>query len=199
MDSFVNLHLHSDASLGDSIIKVPDLVKKLEEYEQEYVALTDHSSCMNHYALRKACEGTNIKPIYGNEFYCRLDTTKPSDRTRYHLVLLAMNQDGLTNINKMQRIAVQDYFYYKPLLPHDVLFDNTEGIFVSTACALSYIAQCFLSNEDDKAYNDLLQKYRQLQNEYQLINEAKLHLEYEIRQKNETTNKILNDFGSFKL
>ena len=47
--------------------------------------------------------------------------------------------------------------------------------------------------EDDKAYNDLLQKYRQLQNEYQLINEAKLHLEYEIRQKNETTNKILND------
>lgn len=155
MDSFTNLHLHSDASLGDSIIKVPDLVKKLEEYEQEYVALTDHSSCMNHYALRKACEGTNIKPIYGNEFYCRLDTTKPSDRTRYHLVLLAMNQDGLTNINKMQRIAVQDYFYYKPLLPHDILFDNTEGIFVSTACALSYIAQCFLSNEDDKAYNFL--------------------------------------------
>ena len=47
--------------------------------------------------------------------------------------------------------------------------------------------------EDDKAYDDLLQKYRQLQNEYQLINEAKLHLEYELRQKNETTNKILND------
>ena len=47
--------------------------------------------------------------------------------------------------------------------------------------------------EDDKAYNDLLQKYRQLQNEYQLINEAKLHLEYELRQKNETTNKILSD------
>ena len=47
--------------------------------------------------------------------------------------------------------------------------------------------------EEYKAYNDLLQKYRQLQNEYQLINEAKLHLEYEIRQKNETTNKILSD------
>ena len=47
--------------------------------------------------------------------------------------------------------------------------------------------------EEDKAYNDLLQKYRQLQNEYHLINEAKLHLEYEIRQKNETTNKILSD------
>ena len=47
--------------------------------------------------------------------------------------------------------------------------------------------------EDDKAYNDLLQKYRQLQNEFQLMNNAKLRLEYEIKQKNETTNKILND------
>ena len=47
--------------------------------------------------------------------------------------------------------------------------------------------------EDDKAYNDLLKKYRQQKNEYKLINKAKLHLEYELRQKNETTNKILND------
>ena len=46
---------------------------------------------------------------------------------------------------------------------------------------------------DDNAYNELLQKYRQLQNEYQLINEAKLHLEYELRQKTESTNKIIND------
>ena len=54
-------------------------------------------------------------------------------------------------------------------------------------------SQLMQLEEEDKAYNDLLQKYRQLQNEYQLINGAKLHLEYEIRQKNETTNKILND------
>ena len=54
-------------------------------------------------------------------------------------------------------------------------------------------SQLIQLEEDDKAYNDLLLKYRQLQNEYQLINEAKLHLEYELRQKNETTNKILND------
>ena len=47
--------------------------------------------------------------------------------------------------------------------------------------------------EDDKAYNDLLQQYRQLQNEYQLMNDAKLHLEYELKQKNESTNKLLND------
>ena len=54
-------------------------------------------------------------------------------------------------------------------------------------------SQILQLEENDKAYNALLQKYRQLQNEYQLINDAKIHLEYELKQKNETTNKILND------
>jgi chromosome segregation ATPase len=54
-------------------------------------------------------------------------------------------------------------------------------------------SQLIQLEEDDKAYNELLQKYRQLQNEYQLVNEAKLHLEYELKQKNESTNKILSD------
>ena len=54
-------------------------------------------------------------------------------------------------------------------------------------------SQLLQLEQDDKAYNDLLQKYRQLQNEYQLVNEAKLHLEYELKQKNESNNKILCD------
>jgi chromosome segregation ATPase len=54
-------------------------------------------------------------------------------------------------------------------------------------------SQIMQLEENDKAYNALLQKYRQLQNEYQLINDAKIHLEYELKQKTETTNKILND------
>ena len=54
-------------------------------------------------------------------------------------------------------------------------------------------SQIIQLDENDKAYNSLLQKYRQLQNEYQLLNDSKIHLEYELKQKNETTNKILND------
>ena len=54
-------------------------------------------------------------------------------------------------------------------------------------------SQLIQLEEDDKAYNDLLLKYRQLQKEYQLMNDAKLHLEYEYKQKNESMNKILED------
>ena len=54
-------------------------------------------------------------------------------------------------------------------------------------------AQIAQLDDNDRAYNALFQKYCQLQSEYQLLNDSKIHLEYELKQKNETTNKILND------
>lgn len=153
MDKYCNLHLHTDASLGDSIITVPHLVQQLQEYEQEYCAITDHGSTMNHYSFLKACEDTNIKPLFGNELYCKKDYNKPDNQQRFHLVLIAMNQKGLENIRKLQRISVADHFYYKPLTPHELIFENTEGIFCSTACALSYINNQFLQGNDDEAYS----------------------------------------------
>ena len=50
--------------------------------------------------------------------------------------------------------------------------------------------------EDDKIYNELLQKYHELQNEYQLMNDSKLHLEYELKQKTENSNKVIQDLKS---
>lgn len=152
-DNYVNLHLHTDASLGDSIITVPQLVNQLQEYGQEYCAITDHSSLMNHYAFQQECSKNNVKFLLGNELYCKKDYSKPDNRDRYHLVLIAMNQKGLENIRKIQRISVSDHFYYKPLSPHPLIFENTEGIFCSTACALSYINNQFLQGNDEEAYD----------------------------------------------
>lgn len=152
-DKFCNLHVHTDASIGDSIIKVPDLIKVLKEYGQGYCAITDHSSLMNHYSFQQECSKNNVKFLLGNELYCKKDYIKPDNQQRFHLVLLAQNEKGLQNIRKIQRIAVAEHFYYKPLVPHDLIFENTEGIFCSTACALSYINNQFLQGNDEEAYD----------------------------------------------
>lgn len=153
MDKYVNLHVHSHYSIGDSVIKIPELINQVKIYNQEYVAITDHASTMGWYEIQKESQKQKIFALYGNEFYCKTSLEKPSSKTRYHLVCLAMNEQGLQNIRKMQRISVKDHFYWKPLLPHSVLFENTEGVFVSTACSLSYINQMFLEEKDDKAYD----------------------------------------------
>lgn len=160
MDNFVNLHCHTSASLQDSIIKIPDLVKKVKEYGQSAVAVTDHSSCASWIELNKECQNNDIKPIFGNEFYCIPEYEK-GNRNRDHLVLLAMGEEGLTNIRRLQRIAVENT-YYKPLLSYQILESTPHNdIYCTSACSLSTISKCILDNnirgaiEYAEYFNDL--------------------------------------------
>ena len=153
---FVNLHLHSMYSVQDSIIKIPDLAKKLNEYKQTACAITDHSSCAGWIEFNNVMRSNNIKPIFGNEFYCTDSYDSSKTRDRDHLVMLAMNNEGLTNIRRFQRIAVE-HFYYKPILSYECLKEYpTDGIYCTSACSLGSIAKNILNNNFDKAEDYLL-------------------------------------------
>ena len=149
MDNFVNLHVHSMFSKQDAVIKIDELVNKVIEYGQNAVAITDHSSTSAHYYLKKECEEKGIKPIFGNEFYTNLSYENKT-RDRNHLVCLAMTDEGVRNINRLQDIAVHNR-YYKPIVSHEILPDYTEGIFATSACSLGIISQTILQDDMLKA------------------------------------------------
>lgn len=149
MDNFVNLHVHSLFSKQDSVIKINELVQQVKEYGQDTVALTDHSSTAGHYYFKKECEKVGIKPIFGNEFYTNISYENKT-RKRNHLLCLAMNDEGLININKLQNIAVHNS-YYKPIVSHEILEDYTNGIFATSACSLGIIPQMILENNISQA------------------------------------------------
>lgn len=149
MDNFVNLHVHSMFSKQDAVIKIDELVNKVIEYGQNAVAVTDHSSTSAHYYLKKECEERGIKPIFGNEFYTNLSYENKT-RDRNHLVCLAMTDEGIRNINRLQDIAVHNR-YYKPIVSHEILPDYTEGIFATSACSLGIISQMILQDDMLKA------------------------------------------------
>lgn len=153
---FTNLHLHTMYSIQDSVIKIPNLVSKLKEYGQNACAITDHSSCAGWVEFNQVMTDNDIKPIFGNEFYCRDTYDEPKDRNRDHLVMLAMNQEGLINIRRFQRIAVE-HFYYKPILSYECLKEYpTEGIYCTSACSLGSIAKNILEDNIDRAEDYLL-------------------------------------------
>ena len=54
-------------------------------------------------------------------------------------------------------------------------------------------AHIFELEQQEKDYELLAQKFRQLQNEYSLLNESKLRLEYQLKQKDELYNKRICD------
>lgn len=152
---FVNLHLHTMYSIQDSVIKISELANKLQEFGHQSCAITDHSSCAGWIEFSQEMQKHNIKPIFGNEFYCR-DSYDEKTRERDHLVMLAMNQEGLTNIRRFQRIAVEN-FYYKPILSYECLKKYpTDGIYCTSACSLGSIPKSILNEDIDKAENYLL-------------------------------------------
>lgn len=150
-DMFVNLHVHTMYSKQDSIIKIEDLVSKVKEFGQTACAVTDHSSTAAYYYFKQECLKNNIKPIYGNEFYMNY-SYKEKTRDRDHLVCLAMSDEGVKNINRIQDIAVHNS-YYKPIVSYEILPDYTEGLYCTSACSLGTIPKLILNNNIDKAWD----------------------------------------------
>lgn len=151
MNKFKNLHLHTEYSLNDSVIRIPQLVKTLKEYKQDTCAITDHSSCAGWIEFNQECEKNNIKPIFGNEFYCQTNYEKKT-KDRDHLVVLAKTDEGVKRIRELQKIAVEN-FYYKPILSYETLLQNTDGLYCTSACSLGTISKLLLNNNYEKAYD----------------------------------------------
>ena len=79
--AFVPLHNHSDYSLLDGASQLPAMVERAKQLGMPAIALTDHGVMYGAIELLKLCQGTDLKPIIGNEMYviCLLYTS-PSPR-----------------------------------------------------------------------------------------------------------------------
>ena len=120
------------------------------------IAITDHGSLSGHREMYRAAKEKGIKPILGVEGYMtedRFDRRDPSDRSGpldlvyNHIVLLAKNQKGLENLNKLNEIAWTEGFYKKPRIDFEVLEKYKEGIIVTSACPSGVIAKAIENGE----------------------------------------------------
>lgn len=151
MDNFTNLHLHTLYSIGDSVIKIEELVNKLVEYGQTACAITDHSTTAGFFDFKNACLQHGIKPIFGNELYMNQSYESP-DRAKEHFVCLAMNDEGVKNINRLQNKGVE-HFYYKPTVAYESFEEYTYGLFGTSACSQGIIARLILDDKIDTAWD----------------------------------------------
>jgi DNA polymerase-3 subunit alpha len=142
--TFIPLHLHTaKGSIGDSIVKIKDLVKKAKSMGLNYLAVTNHGSMADMYDFYEQCSKEEITPIIGCEVYEAADRTKGED-IKDHLVLLAKNDVGLKNLLYIVTDANLNGFYYKPRTDHSVLQEHGEGIIALSACLGGKIPQVLL-------------------------------------------------------
>lgn len=173
MKPFVHLHLHTEYSLLDGLTRIDEMLERCIEYNMPAVAVTDHGNMYCAWKLMKACAALNkdengnfvqkIKPIIGCEFYmCNdLHIQSGEERTRYHLILLAKNNDGYHNLCRLNTIAFTEGYYYKPRIDFETLKKYHEGIICLSACIAGELPQLFLSNRSDDA-RELALQYKEL-------------------------------------
>ncbi len=92
---FVHLRVHSEFSVVDGIVRIPDLVKQAARLGQPAVALTDLSNLFGLIKFYKAARGAGVKPIAG----CDVWLTNDEERDKpFRLLLLVSDWQGYLNL-----------------------------------------------------------------------------------------------------
>ncbi|ARP86096.1 DNA polymerase III subunit alpha [Bordetella genomosp. 9] len=92
---FVHLRVHSEFSVVDGLVRIPDLVKRAAKLGQPAVALTDLCNLFGLIKFYKAARGAGIKPIAG----CDVWITNDDDREKPHrLLVLVRNRQGYLDL-----------------------------------------------------------------------------------------------------
>jgi len=160
MSDFVHLHVHSHYSLMDGLNTPNELLVAAKNQGQACLAITDHGSLASHRDMQIAAKELGMKPILGLEAYLsetdRFDkraVAKRDDNTSLysHIILLAKNDLGLKNLQKLSQIAWTEGYYHKPRIDMEVLFEFGDGIIVLSGCMGGIISKAIERGDNEKA------------------------------------------------
>ncbi len=154
-DSFVHLHLHTEYSLLDGAIRMPELMKRAQEMGMPAVAITDHGNLYGAVEFYQEAKKAGIKPIVGCEAYMAPGSIKdrPSNQrdAAYHFTLLAKDETGYRSLVKLISTAHLDGFHYKPRIDKELLAAHSEGLIGMSACLKGEINMAIQSDNLAKA------------------------------------------------
>ena len=154
--NYVPLHVHTHYSLMDGVATPEEYCKRAKQNGMTAIAITDHGALSGHRPMYRAAKAEGIKPILGIEGYIthdrfdRRDKSErngPLDLTYNHIVILAKNQQGLENLNRLNEIAWTEGFYKKPRIDFEVLEKYKDGLIVLSACMSGLIAKALEHKE----------------------------------------------------
>ena len=165
--SFVHLHNHTQYSMLDGACRVDRMIKLAKEYAMPAVAITDHGNLFGAIDFYKTAKNAGIKPILGIEAYIingDLESETGKNEIRYHLILLAQNEQGYKNLMKLSSYSYIKGFYYKPRISKTLLKQYSEGLICLSACVKGEIPALIYNDRMQQAeevalwYKDLFQE-----------------------------------------
>ncbi len=150
---FCHLHVHTHYSALDGACRVEDLVARTKELGMTALAITDHGVLSGVIQFHEQCREAGIKPIIGLETYVVEDRFRKEAQSeeRWHLTLLARNDDGYRNLLKLGSLAFLEGYYYKPRVDYRLLREYAEGLICLSGCASGRLSRALQNGQTTAA------------------------------------------------
>lgn len=163
---FVHLHVHTSYSLLDGACRVSDLTRYAADLKFPALAITDHGAMFGVVDFYKSARAAGIKPIIGQEFYVAPESRHDRKldefgESAYHLVLLARNSEGYSNLIQLSSISYLEGFYRRPRIDKEILSRYSDGLLALSACLKGEVAYLLTRGEYDGA-RETVSWYRDL-------------------------------------
>ena len=96
--NFIHLHLHSEYSISDSLIRIKDLIKESSDNNHPAVAITDLNNIFSLVKFYKEAIKNGVKPIVGIE----IDLINQDSKNGFsRVILLCKNMKGFHNLSNL--------------------------------------------------------------------------------------------------
>lgn len=155
------LHNHSEFSPIDGVSKPSEIAERMLEIGCSCCGLTDHGVVAGHLEFDKEMRKRDLKPIFGCELYhgVRLGEKLGRARDQSHLIALAMTDEGLKNLWRLNDAAAQEpRFLHVGRNSWEDLEKYKEGIVFTSACALSLVCKGII-HDDFSAFDRYLNTF----------------------------------------
>jgi len=145
---FVHLHLHSEFSLSDGIIRIEELVEKSSDLSFSAVALTDLTNLFGLIKFYRLARKEGIKPIVGSE----IKVAKDLDSQAGSLVMLVKNKTGYTNLTRLvSKAYVEGQVSGEPIVKFSWLEEYSEGLIALSGGINGHVGQSILGGNEAQA------------------------------------------------
>lgn len=143
---FVHLHVHSEFSLIDGLVKIEPLMEILPKKGMNAIAITDYCNLFAAVKVFQAAIKAGIKPILGCDipYY---DPQKPQEV--FSLVLLCQNALGYRNLTRLVSRAYQEGQYQgQPRIHRDWIKEHAEGLIALSGASFGDIGKAILAEDE---------------------------------------------------
>lgn len=156
---FVHLHLHTEYSLVDGIVRVKPLVQAVATAGMPAVAVTDQGNLFAMVKFYRAAIAAGIKPIIGVDIWIENEQETGPPTT---LVLLCQNAAGYRNLTELvTRTYLEGQQRGQPMLKKAWLDGHTDGLIALSGGKAGDIGQSLLAGNTEQAQT-CLEEWRRL-------------------------------------